>query len=39
MRTWRKRLFVVMWHNSANPIEYFRLADNRTVIMGEEIEL
>ena len=39
MRTWRKRLFLIMWHNSASPIEYFRLAENRTVIMGEDVEI
>ncbi|MGZ8482159.1 MAG: potassium transporter Kup [Candidatus Limnocylindria bacterium] len=39
MRSWRKRLFLAMWHNSASSIEYFRLAENRTVIMGEDVEL
>jgi len=39
MHRWRKRLFLVLWHNSANPIEYFRLAENRTVIMGEEVDI
>jgi KUP system potassium uptake protein len=37
MRAWRKRLFLVLWHNSASAIEYFRLAESRTVIMGERI--
>jgi KUP system potassium uptake protein len=37
MRRWRKRLFLVLWHNSASAIEYFRLAESRTVIMGERV--
>jgi KUP system potassium uptake protein len=37
MRRWRKRLFLVLWHNAASPIEYFRLAESRTVIMGERV--
>ena len=39
MRRWRKRLFLALWHNAASPIEYFRLAENRTVIMGEEVQI
>ncbi len=37
MRRWRKRLFLALWHNSANPIEYFRLPERRTVIVGEQV--
>jgi KUP system potassium uptake protein len=37
MWRWQKRLFLVLWHNSASAVEYFRLADNRTVIMGERV--
>jgi KUP system potassium uptake protein len=37
MRRWRKRLFLALWHNAASPIEYFRLAESRTVIMGERV--
>ena len=39
MRTWRKKLFLFMAHNAANPATYFRLPDERTVTMGELIEL
>jgi len=36
---WRKKLFLSMAHNAANPVEYFRLPDNRTVTIGERIAL
>jgi KUP system potassium uptake protein len=36
---WRKRLFLTLAHNSANPVSYFRLPDERTVTMGERILL
>jgi KUP system potassium uptake protein len=39
MQRWRKRLFLVLWHNAASPIEFFRLAEGQTVIMGEEVDL
>ncbi len=39
MRMWRKRLFLHLAHNAANPVEYFGLPDNRTVTMGERIGL
>jgi KUP system potassium uptake protein len=39
MRRWRKRLFLVLCHNAASPVEYFRLSENRTVIMGEEVRI
>jgi KUP system potassium uptake protein len=39
MSGWRKRLFLTMSHNAANPVRYFRLPDDRTVIMGERISL
>jgi KUP system potassium uptake protein len=39
MARWRKRLFIVLWRNAANPIEYFRLPARRTVIVGAEIEI
>jgi KUP system potassium uptake protein len=39
MSTWRKKLFLNLAHNAANPVEYFRLPDNRTVTSGERIEL
>jgi KUP system potassium uptake protein len=39
MAMWRKKLFLFLSHNSANPAVYFRLPDDRTVTMGERIEL
>jgi KUP system potassium uptake protein len=39
MPRWRKRVFLVLWHNSASPIEYFRLPEERTVTVGEQIEI
>jgi KUP system potassium uptake protein len=36
---WRKRLFLTLAHNAANPVSYFRLPDERTVTMGERILL
>jgi KUP system potassium uptake protein len=35
----RKRLFLALAHNAANPASYFRLPDDRTVTMGERIDL
>ncbi len=39
MSAWRKKLFLDLAHNAANPVEYFKLPDDRTVTMGERIEL
>ena len=39
MSTWRKKLFLKMARNAANPAEYFRLPDTQTVTMGERIKL
>jgi KUP system potassium uptake protein len=39
MAMWRKKLFLFLAHNAANPAIYFRLPDDRTVTMGERIEL
>jgi KUP system potassium uptake protein len=39
MRKWRKRLFVGLSRNAANPVEYFGLPGDRTVVMGGHIEL
>jgi len=38
MRKWRKRLFAIMSRNSANPVEYFGLPIDRTVVVGARIE-
>jgi len=39
MSRWRKRLFLSLAHNAASPVEFFGLPDDRTVSMGERIEL
>jgi KUP system potassium uptake protein len=39
MSRWRKRLFLTLAHNAANPVGYFHLPDERTVTMGERILL
>jgi KUP system potassium uptake protein len=39
MAMWRKKLFLFMAHNAANPAAYFRLPDDRTVTIGERIDL
>jgi KUP system potassium uptake protein len=39
MSAWRKRMFIGLSHNAANPAAYFCLPVDRTVIMGSRIEL
>ena len=39
LRPWRKRLFIALAHNAANPTGYFRLPIERTVVMGSRIEV
>ncbi len=39
MNRWRKKLFIGLAHNAANPADYFLLPDERTVVMGSHIEL
>jgi KUP system potassium uptake protein len=39
MNPWRKRLFLALARNAANPVGYFRLPDDRTVTMGERVSL
>jgi KUP system potassium uptake protein len=39
MATWRKKLFLAISRNAANPVEIFHLPDERTVVMGSHIEL
>ncbi len=39
MAAWRKRLFVTMDRNAADPARYFRLPDNQIVTMGGRIQL
>jgi KUP system potassium uptake protein len=39
MPRWRKRLFIALWRNQADLVQYFALPDERTVTMGSLIEL
>ncbi|MCE0763237.1 potassium transporter Kup [Pseudonocardia kujensis] len=39
MHVWRKRLFIGLAHNAANPAAYFKLPVDRTVVMGSRVEL
>ncbi len=39
MRQWRKKLFLALANNAASPAEYFRLPEQRTVVMGTQIDL
>jgi KUP system potassium uptake protein len=39
LSAWRKWLYVTMAHNAASSVEHFRLPHDRTVVMGEEIEI
>jgi len=39
MAKWRKKLFLAISRNAANPVEVFHLPDERTVVMGSHIEL
>jgi KUP system potassium uptake protein len=39
MNPWRKRLFLLLARNAANPVVYFRLPDDRTVSVGERVAL
>ena len=39
MSRWRKNLFLTLAHNAADPVEYFRLPEHRTLTIGERIEL
>jgi KUP system potassium uptake protein len=37
MRRWRKRLFMTLARNAANPVAYFGLPDDRTIVMGSHV--
>jgi KUP system potassium uptake protein len=39
MARWRKKLFTLIARNAANPVPYFGLPDEQTVVMGSHIEL
>jgi KUP system potassium uptake protein len=39
MARWRKKLFMAMTRNTSNPVAYFGLPDDRTIVMGSHVEL
>src|SRR4051812_10329867 len=39
MARWRKKLFKTIARNAADPVPYFGLPDDRTIVMGSHIEL
>ena len=39
MAKWRKKLFIAIARNSASPVPYFHLPDERTVVMASHVEL
>ena len=39
MALWRKKAFVAIARNAANPAQYFRLPGNQTVAMSWRIQL
>ena len=39
MARWRKKLFVAMSRNVANPVAYFGLPDDRTIVMGSHVDV
>jgi KUP system potassium uptake protein len=39
MSRWRKRLFLGLAHNAANPAERFHLPEDRTIVVGAHLEL
>jgi KUP system potassium uptake protein len=39
MARWRKRIFIGIAHNAANPATNFNLPEDRTIVMGAHLEL
>ena len=39
MSRWRKRLFLALARNAADPTEYFCLPDDRTILMGIQVDV
>jgi KUP system potassium uptake protein len=37
MRRWRKRLFLALARNAANPVTYYKLPVERTIVMGSNV--
>jgi KUP system potassium uptake protein len=36
---WRKKLFLLLARNAANPAAYFWVPDDRTVVMGVQVHV
>jgi KUP system potassium uptake protein len=39
MARWRKKLFIAIARNASNPVPYFHLPDERTIVMSAHVEL
>jgi KUP system potassium uptake protein len=39
MATWRKQLFIALAHNAASQAEFLCLPEERTVVMGAQVEI
>jgi KUP system potassium uptake protein len=39
MARWRKKLFITIARNAANPVPYFNLPEDRTIVMASHVEL
>src|SRR3954447_9583753 len=39
MARWRKKLFIAIARNAANPVPYFHLPEDRTIVMASHVEL
>jgi KUP system potassium uptake protein len=39
MARWRKKLFIAIARNAANPVPYFHLPEDRTIVMAAHVEL
>ncbi|SDJ04781.1 KUP system potassium uptake protein [Frankineae bacterium MT45] len=39
MSRWRKKLFITLARNAANPVGFFDLPEDQTVIMGSQVEV
>jgi len=39
MSRWRKRVYIALSHNGADPTQYFRLPIGRTVVVGAQVFL
>ena len=37
LSSWRKRVFIALAHNAADPTTYFRLPEERTVVIGAQV--